>query len=58
MHRYILAVLLALFSVLLPETAAAQTRTLTGKVIDENNEPLIGATVAVSPTEGTITNLD
>lgn len=35
-----------------------QTKQVTGQIIDENGEPLIGATVALSPSQGTVTDLD
>ena len=37
----------------------AQTKTITGRVVDENGEAIIGASVTVKGTSrGTITNLD
>ena len=40
-------------------TLSAQTRTISGKVFDSNDEPLIGVTVAVeSATIGAITDID
>lgn len=35
-----------------------QTKQVTGLIIDENGEPLIGATVAFGPNQGTVTDLD
>lgn len=51
--------LLSLFLVFLSGFVFAQTGTVTGKIIDqENNEPLIGATVLISKTTiGSITDL-
>ncbi|MGG8497178.1 TonB-dependent receptor [Tenacibaculum sp. TC6] len=45
--------LLVLFATL---TANAQTFTLSGKVIDSNQKPLMGATVTVTKNQGTATN--
>lgn len=40
-------------------TLSAQNRTISGKVLDANDEPLIGVTVAVeSSTIGAITDVD
>lgn len=40
-------------------TLSAQTRTVSGKVFDSNDEPLIGVTIAVeSATIGAITDID
>ncbi len=53
--------LLAFIAMTLPLVAAAQTTTriITGLVIDENKEPLIGASVVVPGTSmGTITDFD
>jgi TonB-linked SusC/RagA family outer membrane protein len=41
---------MALFSVLAPLSLEAQTVAVSGTVIDENNEPVLGATVAVKGT--------
>lgn len=58
LRRRLWHVLLAL--VLLPVAAYAQTqRTVTGTVVDESGEPLIGATVmAVGANAGTATDID
>ena len=54
--RYVLALLLLLFTV----TVSAQVRNVTGSVIDEQGEPLMGATVVIAGQSGggTVTDLD
>ncbi len=55
-HR-VLAMLMVLM--MLPASAFAQLRTVTGTVTDETGEPLIGATVKVAGTSiGAVTNID
>lgn len=41
-------------------SAVAQIKTVKGKVVDKNNEPIIGATVTVNGNakQGTVTDLD
>ncbi|MBO7596026.1 MAG: carboxypeptidase-like regulatory domain-containing protein, partial [Bacteroidales bacterium] len=56
--RYFIALLLCVTFLGLTTSAYAQ-KTLTGKVVDESNEPLIGVTVAIQGTTvGTITDID
>ena len=56
--RYFIALLLCVTLLGLTTSAYAQ-KTLTGKVVDESNEPLIGVTVAIQGTTvGTITDID
>jgi TonB-linked SusC/RagA family outer membrane protein len=51
--------LLILALVLISQYLAAQQRTVTGVITDENNEPLIGVTVViVGTTTGAVTDLD
>ena len=51
--------LLTLFCLCVAMIALAQQKTITGTVIDANNEPVIGASVLEKGTSnGTITNLD
>ena len=52
-------ILLALMAVFCRAAASAQTRTVRGSVVDENDTPVIGATVIVkdSPTLGTSTDV-
>lgn len=51
--------LLTLFCLCVSMIALAQQKTITGTVIDANNEPVIGASVLEKGTSnGTITNLD
>ena len=54
--RYVLTSLLLLFTV----TVSAQVRNVTGSVIDEQGEPLMGATVVIAGQSGggTVTDLD
>lgn len=55
MKKLLLVLSLALFSV----SAVLGQRTVTGKVTDQNNEPLIGASVLVKgTTSGTVTEVD
>ena len=57
MKRYILMMLTAFFAVC--QNANAQSLQATGKVVDDNHDPLIGATVRIAgKTAGTITDLD
>ena len=53
-------ILLSLMAVFFMAAAAAQTRTVRGSVVDENDTPVIGATVIVkdSPTLGTSTDVN
>lgn len=54
--RFVIALALLLLA---PLMAAAQSRTITGTVVDETNEPVIGAVVKVSETTlGTTTDID
>lgn len=57
MRRKILLSLVAVFFI---AAASAQTRSVTGTVVDENDLPVIGATVIVkdSPTLGTSTGVN
>ena len=56
-HRYILSVLLALCLVM--PVVAQQTKTISGIVLDEKSEPVIGASVTVSGTKlATITDVN
>ncbi len=49
--------LILIFTSVLPLSIWAQSKTITGKVTDSNNEPIIGATVMVKNSNiGTITN--
>jgi TonB-linked SusC/RagA family outer membrane protein len=55
-YRYILSVLLAVL--LIMPAMAQQTKTISGIVLDEKSEPVIGASITVPGTTlGTITNL-
>lgn len=55
--RYILILLVAI-CISLP-IAAQQTRVITGVVLDEKNEPIIGASITIPDTKvGTVTNID
>ena len=56
MQKYLLAVLITFISIQMK----AQDRTITGKVVDsEDNSPLIGCTVVLDGTQkGTITDLE
>ncbi|MBQ1936964.1 MAG: carboxypeptidase-like regulatory domain-containing protein, partial [Bacteroidales bacterium] len=58
-HRY-LTVLLTCVALILGGSAAAQTITSSGKVVDANGEPVIGASVIQkgSTTNGVITDVD
>jgi len=57
--RAAIAVVLLLLVAGVGNAAFAQTRTITGKVIDENNQPMPGATVMVDgTTTGTMTEAD
>lgn len=56
--RHIWLCMMLAAMLLLPQMAAAQARTITGKVVDETDEPLPGATVRAGANEGTITNID
>lgn len=51
--------LLSLSAVFCMTAASAQTQTVKGRVVDENNAPVIGATVVVKnrPTIGTSTDV-
>ena len=53
-------ILLSLMAVFFMAAASAQTRTVRGSVVDENDTPVIGATVIVkdSPTLGTSTDVN
>ena len=52
-------VLVMLFVVFMPLSLLAQNIKISGKVLDNNQEPVIGATVAVkNTTNGTITDID
>ena len=54
--RFVIALALLLLA---PLMAAAQSKTITGAVVDETNEPVIGAVVKVSETTlGTTTDID
>ena len=56
--RYFMALLLCVTFLGLTTSAYAQ-KSLSGKVVDESNEPLIGVTVAIQGTTvGTITDID
>ena len=56
-YRYILAVLLAIF-IAIP-AMAQQVKTISGTVLDENSEPVIGASITVPGTKiATITNMN
>ena len=56
--RYIVALLLCVTFMGLTSAAYAQ-KTVTGKVVDESSQPLIGVTVAIQgTTSGTITDID
>jgi len=56
-YRYIFSVLLVL-CFLMP-AMAQQTKTISGVVLDEKSEPVIGANIIVTGTKlGTVTNLD
>jgi TonB-linked SusC/RagA family outer membrane protein len=48
---YLIKYVFLLFFVLSAATVFAQTNTITGKVVDETNQPLPGATVAVKGTQ-------
>ena len=53
--RSVLAILMCAITF----TGYAQTKTVTGTVLDKQNEPLIGVTVKVQgTTNGTVTNFD
>ena len=55
MSRALLTLLLSFISF----AAFAQSGNITGNIIDENNEPIVGASVAVQGTTlGTISDLD
>ena len=56
-NKYIATLLLVfLFTI---SAVAQQKRTITGLVVDERNEPVIGASITVpGTTNGTITNID
>ena len=55
--RYFMALLLCV--TFLGLTSASAQKSLSGKVVDESNEPLIGVTVAIQGTTvGTITDID
>jgi len=55
-YRYILCMLLAIC--LLMPAMAQQTKTISGIVLDENSEPVIGASISVPGTKlGVVTNL-
>ncbi|MBR4266347.1 MAG: TonB-dependent receptor [Bacteroidales bacterium] len=57
--RYLVARLLLCITFLGLTSVAFAQRTITGKVVDENSQPLIGVTVAVQgTTSGTITDID
>jgi hypothetical protein len=48
-----------LVSIVVPLTLSAQKTTITGVVVDSNNEPVIGASVLVKGTStGTVTNYE
>lgn len=52
-------ILMMLFVVFMPLSLLAQNIKISGKVLDNNQEPVIGATVAVkNTTNGTITDID
>lgn len=59
---YLLNLLVGLFAMLLwtnPLIALSQTKMVTGKVMDENGDPLIGATILVmGTTNGTTSDID
>ena len=58
-RRKYLFLFFMMISVLHSVTVFAQKRTISGIVIDENNEPLIGATiVAEGKSNMTVTNVD
>ena len=51
--------LLIVAALLISSAAFAQQTKVTGKVVDEQNEPVVGATVQVEgTTNGTATNVD
>ena len=56
----IFSICLGLLMALTALPALAQNRTVTGTVVDENKEPIIGATVVVvgNTQNGTVTNMD
>lgn len=58
MHKYLSFIIVAMMAIMMSPTGAAQSRTLAGTVVDDAGEPLIGATVYASPTEGTVTDMD
>ena len=58
LHNVQQLLFVALFSVL-AVTASAQSKTVTGSVVDNTGEPVIGASVVVKgTTNGTITDFD
>lgn len=58
MHKYLSFIIVAMMAIMMSPTGAAQSRTLAGTGVDDAGEPLIGATVYASPTEGTVTDMD
>ena len=61
LEKSVLKSLVLLTAVLLTMSLSAQnTRKIQGKVVDEQNNPIIGATIVVkdAPTIGTVTDID
>ena len=50
--------LIAILTLLLATIASFAQREIKGTVVDDNGEPLIGATVKSSDSNGTVTDLD
>ena len=60
MKRYIKSLCLGLVMAFVSTTAIAQNQTVTGQVVDENGEAVIGAsvTLASDKSKGTVTDFD
>ena len=58
MKKFIKIIPLLLSLVFTVSVMAQQTRTIKGVVYDENNQPVIGATIKVTDSIGTVTNTD
>jgi TonB-linked SusC/RagA family outer membrane protein len=56
--NHILTAIIAVMMMAFSLSASAQSNTATGQVLDSDNEPLAGATVKVSGSNGTITDAD
>jgi TonB-linked SusC/RagA family outer membrane protein len=56
--NHILTTIIAVMMMAFSLSASAQSNTATGQVLDSDNEPLAGATVKVSGSNGTITDAD